>query len=82
MLHQAMHVEATTWAEGSAVATQFTCSIVEDFTDKGEIKSCCWDGGMEGALDSLCVPSDGSALRWLGQLVEVQGKQGHGEAAE
>ncbi len=44
MLHQAMHVEATTWAEGSAVATQFTCSIVEDFTDKGEIKSCCWDG--------------------------------------
>jgi len=37
---------------------------------------------MEGALDSLCVASDGSALRWLGQLVEVQGKQGHGEAAE
>ena len=79
MLHQAMHVEATTWAEGSAVATQFTCSIVEDFTDWVKSRAAA---GMEGALDSLCVASDGSALRWLGQLVEVQGKQGHGEAAE
>jgi len=37
---------------------------------------------MEGALDSLCVASDGSALRWLGQLVEVQGEKRHAEAAE
>lgn len=44
MLHQAMQVEAATRADVSAVATQFTCSIVEDFTDKGEVKSCCWDG--------------------------------------
>lgn len=44
MLHQAMQVEAATRADVNAVATQFTCSIVEDFTDKGEVKSCCWDG--------------------------------------
>ena len=44
MLHQAMNVEATTRADGSAATTHFTCSIVEDFTDKGEVKSCCWDG--------------------------------------
>ena len=44
MLHQAMNVEATIRAGGSAATTQFTCSIVEDFTDRGEVKSCCWDG--------------------------------------
>ena len=44
MLHQAMQVEAAIRADVNAVAIQFTCSIVEDFTDKGEVKSCCWDG--------------------------------------
>ena len=44
MLHQAMNIEAMTRANGSAVTTQFTCSIVEDFTKKGEVKNSCWDG--------------------------------------
>ena len=44
MLHQAMNVEATTRADGSAATTHFTWSIVEDFTERGEVKSCCWDG--------------------------------------
>lgn len=44
MLHQAMNVEATTRNDVNTAFTQFTCSIVEDFTNKGEVKSCCWDG--------------------------------------
>ena len=44
MMHQAMNVEATTRADANIATTQFTCSIVEDFTNKGEVKSCCWDG--------------------------------------
>ena len=44
MLHQAMNVEATTRNDVNTATTQFTCSIVEDFTNKGEVKSCCCDG--------------------------------------
>ncbi|WP_186497794.1 hypothetical protein [Synechococcus sp. TAK9802] len=44
MLHQAMNVEATTRNDVNTATTHFTCSIVEDFTNKGEVKSCCWDG--------------------------------------
>ena len=44
MLHQAMNVEATTRNNVNTATTQFTCSIVEDFTNKGDVKSCCWDG--------------------------------------
>ena len=44
MLHQAMNVEATTRNDVNTATMQFTCSIVEDFTNKGEVKSCCWDG--------------------------------------
>ena len=55
MLHQAMNVEATTRNDVNTATTQFTCSIVEDFTNKGEVKSCCWDGCVPA---SQCVPSD------------------------
>ena len=44
MLYQAMNVEAAASAGIRPATTQFTCSIVEDFTGKGEVKSCCWDG--------------------------------------
>ena len=44
VLHQAMNVEATTRNDVNTATTQFTCFIVEDFTNKGEVKSCCWDG--------------------------------------
>ena len=43
MLHEAMHIKATPRASVSPATTQFTCSIVEDLTDKGDDKSCCWD---------------------------------------
>ena len=43
MLHQAMNVEATTRNDVNTATTQFTCSIVEDFKNNGEVKSCCWD---------------------------------------
>ena len=43
MLHQAMNVGATTRNDVNTATTQFTCSIVEVFTNKGEVKSCCWD---------------------------------------
>lgn len=44
MVHQAVNVEAMAKAGVGSDTTQFTCSIVEDLTDKGEVKSCCWDG--------------------------------------
>ena len=44
MIHQATHVEAIAKAGVGPETTQFMCSIVEDLTDKGEVKSCCWDG--------------------------------------
>ena len=44
MLHQAMNVEATTRNDVNTATIHFMCSIVEDFTNKGEVKSCCWDG--------------------------------------
>ena len=44
ILHQTMNVDASTRKDVNTATTHFTCSIVEDFTNKGEFKSCCWDG--------------------------------------
>ena len=43
MLHQAINVESTTRNDVNTATIHF-CSIVEDFTNKGEVKSYCWDG--------------------------------------
>ena len=44
MVHQAANVEAIAKAGVDPDKTQFTYSVVEDLTDKGEVKSCSWNG--------------------------------------
>ena len=44
LVHKAMSVEVTPTPVSSNTPTVFTCSIVEDITFQGNVKSCCWDG--------------------------------------
>ncbi len=44
MLYQAINVEDMTRADTNPDDTQFIRSVIEDFNDKGEVKSCCWNG--------------------------------------